>query len=79
MIFYLKRLFIQLFIKQFCLFQFKEAHFEEFIPYPEEKIKAQLNLSFAKADSIVPFTLGTVFRPNEEVFSFSYLLSFKLS
>jgi hypothetical protein len=41
---------------------------EDYIPLPlDDSIRNQLNLSFNKNDSIVPFTLGTVFRPIDEV------------
>ena len=43
---------------------------EDFIALPEENIRNQLNVSFAKNDSLVPYTLGTVFRPTEEVIHF---------
>lgn len=40
---------------------------EDFIPLPEESIRNQLNVSFVRNDSIVPYTLGTIFRPTQEV------------
>ena len=41
---------------------------DDFISMPEEnKIKNQLNLTFSKGESLIPFTIGTSQRPNEEV------------
>ena len=41
---------------------------DDFISLPEEdKIKNQLNLTFSKGESLIPFTIGTSQRPNEEV------------
>lgn len=39
---------------------------EDFITLPEDHIRNQLNVSFSKLDSLIPFTLGTSFRPNQE-------------
>lgn len=41
---------------------------EDFIKLPEESIKNQLRVSFKQLDSLLPLTLGTVFRPDQEVF-----------
>lgn len=44
----------------------RENKMEDFIPLPEESIRNQLNVSFVRNDSIVPYTLGTIFRPTQE-------------
>jgi hypothetical protein len=40
---------------------------EDLITLPESTIKNQINVSFSKNNSEIPFTIGTLFRPNEEV------------
>lgn len=44
----------------------KDKLMEDFITLPEDHIRNQLNVSFSKLDSLIPFTLGTSFRPNQE-------------
>lgn len=51
---------------------------EDFIQLPEESIKNQLRVSFNQQDSVLPFTLGTVFRPDQEVIFFDDYESIKI-
>jgi hypothetical protein len=39
---------------------------EDFIKLPEDNVKNQLKVSFSRFDSLLPFTLGTLFRPDQE-------------
>jgi hypothetical protein len=41
---------------------------EDYINFPNAEVANKLNLSFSKFDSIIPYTLGTSFRPINEVF-----------
>lgn len=40
---------------------------QDYIPLPDESTCNQLKVSFSKNDTIIPVTLGTSFRPNQEV------------
>lgn len=39
---------------------------EEYIKLPEDNVRNQLGVSFSKLDSLIPHTIGTAFRPNQE-------------
>ena len=39
---------------------------EEYIKLPEDSVKNELGVSFSKLDSLIPYTIGTSFRPNQE-------------
>ena len=39
---------------------------EDYLKLPADSIRNQLDVSFAKFDSLIPHTTGTSFRPNQE-------------
>ena len=51
---------------------------QDFVKLPDESIRSQLNVTFSKIDSIIPVTLGTLFRPNQEVNNKRTILLFVL-
>ena len=40
---------------------------EDYISLPEEAVKKEINLSFDKKSSLIPFTIGTLSRPYDQV------------
>lgn len=40
----------------------------DYVPLPDLTLCSQLNVSFSRDDSIIPYTVGTHFRPANEVF-----------
>lgn len=44
----------------------KNSRMEEYIHLPEETVRNQLKVSFTQLDSVIPCTLGTAFRPDQE-------------
>ena len=46
----------------------KNSRMEEYIHLPEETVRNQLKVSFTQLDSVIPCTLGTAFRPDQEVY-----------
>lgn len=47
----------------------KEERMANHLPMPDLTICSQLNLSFSKDDSAIPFTIGLLARPTNEVYN----------
>ena len=43
------------------------TNIEDFLGVVDENLKAQMNLTYMRPTSVIPFTLGIVQRPNAEV------------